>query len=931
MFRFKREKCLILPVILAILLIGMMGCMSSGGTSGDLQPAPTTPEPPKDLPIEPILLTHTAALTHLQASLDSDPGISPQYNDCLDSSSNLHAAWLKAISLRTDGAWMLLALRMAEADVERIPEALKLIDQIRNHAHEVSIDDVLDFFEGKMLLRYSESQGEEDAAISLRQAREAFDRVQAMRNSPYFHEARAFKLIAAIRLHDVDESELLNFIATYPEYPGLLDFRIELATLMYERGETSRATQIVQEIAFYYPWAEASKRAEKWLQERQIPDKTWTFDEVFSRVDNLRKSRFWDDAEKAATQAMAQFPESYQLMVQHARIAYERSDHAEAAARFEKILEKLDGQTKDNLKPSGVIAYIYRAYAYMGDCEKALQYHQKNAQRLAKAARIRSTMEFALTCGALDVAYTNAKSIINEQSELEDISQMAFLAYLNHDYDTARKYYTIALESLSGTYKRRAQYFMAQATLKSAQQKTQQQANNQVAPTPQTSEKSTKSSKNTKSSKSSKSKKSAKKQKKSVTVPEATIELAQKQFKALLSNDSNDYYAILAWTRLHELESGNTNDSQTQTPVIQKFDGTAAQPSDILRPWTKEFTFDERELLADFKENVAKYRELFPDLDRVSFFNDAELYRERNQAFRTIAVEAIGIGRMKSRPTPKNLWTTKWSLDGHLVDNRKNDTGVWGIDLKEYRFSLPGTKDLTARTPIAERQAQIYAQASALNTFIKNTLVGFHDYYLARKYHTLPNKTCGSEDTLRACSIFYPHAYSEAVLNAVSQYNISPDIIWAVMNIESAFNPDSISHSTAYGLLQVIPMTGYKIAEAMQLQGFGPYDLIRPEASIPMGAWYFDQVLRKFYGYVTLSMAAYNGGPHQVARWLTAYGKKVEHDAFVELIPYNESRNYVKKGMARLLIFHRIDAGNPKLFFDIPNTLPESFEDMPNY
>ncbi len=921
MLRFKREKRLILPILLAILMIGMQGCMASGGAANDLQPAPADPEPPKDLPIEPILLTHTAALTHLQTSLESEPGILPQYNDCLESPSNLNTAWLKAVSLRTDGAWMLLALRMAEANVDNIPDALRLIERIRSHEREVSVDDVLDFFEGRMLLRYSESQSEEDAAISLRQARDAFDRVQAVRNSPYFHEARAFKLIASIRLHDVDEAELSKFIATYPEYPGLLDFRIELATLMYARGEISRATAIVQEIAFYYPWAEASKRAEKWLQEREIPDKSWSFDEVFSRVDNLRKSRFWDDAEKAATEAMAQFPQSYQLMVQHARIAYERSDHAEAAARFEKILEKLDEQTKDNLKPSGVIAYIYRAYAYMGDCEKALEYHHKNAQKLAKAARIRSTMEFALTCGALDVAYSNAKSIINEQSELDDIAQMAFLAYLNRDYDTARKYYTIALESLSGTYKRRAQYFMAQATLKRAQQKAQPQEN-QTAAVPKNADK---------SSKSSKSKKSSKKQKKSVTVPEATIDLAKKQFKALLTNDSNDYYAILAWTRLHELESENAESSQVQTPVIQKFDGSAKQPADTVRPWTKEFTFDERELLVDFKENVAKYRDIFPDLERVAFFNDAELYRERNQTFRVIASEALGIGRMKSRPTPKNLWTTKWSLDGHLVDNRKNDTGVWGIELKEYRFALPAAKDLAARTPIAERQVKIYEQAGALSTFVKNTLIGFHDYYLARKYHTLPNKTCGSEDTLKPCSIFYPHAYSEAVLNAVSQYNISPDIIWAVMNIESAFNPDSISHSTAYGLLQVIPMTGYKIAEAMELQGFGPYDLIRPEASIPMGAWYFDQVLRKFHGYVTLSMAAYNGGPHQVARWLTAYGNKVEHDAFVELIPYNESRNYVKKGMARLLIFHRIDAGDPKLFFEIPNTLPESFEEMPNY
>lgn len=920
MLRLRCGKLLILPAVLAISLVSMHGCMSSGGAANDLQPAPADPEIPKDLPIEPILLTHTAALTHLQSAAESDPGISPQFNDCLESPSTLNAAWIKAISLRTDGAWMLLAMRMAEENAAHIPDALKLIDRIRTHEREVSVDDVLDFFEGRMLLRYSESQSEEDAAVSLRQARDAFDRVQAIRTSPYYHEARAFKLIASIRLHDVDEAELSKFIATYPEYPGLLDFRIELATLMYERGETSRATQIVQEIAFYYPWAEASKRANKWLQDRQIPDKSWSFDEVFTRVDNLRKSRFWDDAEIAATQAMAQFPESYQLMVQHARIAYERSDHAEAAARFEKILEKLDGQTKDNLKPSGVIAYIYRAYAYMGDCEKALQYHHKNAQKLAKVARIRSTMEFALTCGALDVAYTNAKSIINEQSDLEDVAQMAFLAYLNRDYDTARKYYTIALESLSGSYKRRAQYFMAQATLKSAQQKAQPSENLTIT-VQQTADK---------SAKSAKSKKSSKKQKKSVTIPEATVDLAKKQFKALLANDSNDYYAILAWTRLHELDP-EYNAAQVQTPVIQKFDGSATQPSNTVRPWTKEFTFDERDLLAGFKENVAKYSDIFPDLERVAFFNDAELYRERNQTFRVIASEALGIGRMKSRPTPKNLWTTKWSLDGHLVDNRKNDTGVWGIALNEYRFSLPAAKDLAARTPIAERQSKIYEHAAELNTFVKNTLIGFHDYYLARKYHSLPNKTCGSEDTLRACSIFYPHAYSDAVLNAVSQYNISPDIIWAVMNIESAFNPDSISHSTAYGLLQVIPMTGYKIAEAMQLQGFGPYDLIRPEASIPMGAWYFDQVLRKFHGYVTLSMAAYNGGPHQVARWLTAYSKKVEHDAFVELIPYNESRNYVKKGMARLLIFHRIDAGDPKLFFEIPNTLPDSFEDMPNY
>ena len=155
--------------------------------------------------------------------------------------------------------------------------------------------------------------------------------------------------------------------------------------------------------------------------------------------------------------------------------------------------------------------------------------------------------------------------------------------------------------------------------------------------------------------------------------------------------------------------------------------------------------------------------------------------------------------------------------------------------------------------------------------------------------------------------------------------------MWTLMNIESAFNPDSISIADAYGLLQIIPITGYKLADALNVDPFGPYDLIKPENSITMGAWYFGQIVKKFHGYATLSMAGYNGGPFQVARWLTAYASQLEHDAFIELIPLNEARNYVKKGMTRLLIFKRIDEGDPKFFYYTPNTLPQSWEFMPNF
>ena len=383
----------------------------------------------------------------------------------------------------------------------------------------------------------------------------------------------------------------------------------------------------------------------------------------------------------------------------------------------------------------------------------------------------------------------------------------------------------------------------------------------------------------------------------------------------------------MAWSRLDELSSSPS----TSTIIVDLPNGNHTRSIAKVRPNEDEYTFDERALIADFDADVEKFAAAIPELRRVQFLHHAELYRERNALFRQIAIEVMGIARLAHRPTLKNLWTTKLSIDGHLVDNRRNDTGVWGMKLSIYAFDLPAFKHQSQRQAILERQTAIYDQRVALREFVQKTLIGFHDYYLARRYTPSPKKTCGSPDNSRECAIFYPHAYSAAVRAAAQRNGIHPELVWAIMNIESAFNHDSISHANAYGLLQIIPMTGYKVADALGVEDFGPYDLIKPEVSIAMGTWYFAQILHKFQGYATLSMAAYNGGPHQVARWLTAYSGKIDHDAFIELIPYNEARNYVKKGMARLLIFERIDSADPKYFFAIPNTLPSHFEAMPNY
>ena len=912
----------------------------------------------------------------------SPSGISRVENHCLDMPSDAFKSWLDALYSPSPGRLLRFAMRLSEASDEGVDKAIWLIEhsierrQSDNHSNKSTDDDDIYSYHLARLYEYSgkrknaaeysdklenvdldtnQIKKSEDNASSnrLKIARDLYAHAATFRRSPYYHLARAREIELSIEIGEAAPQAIAEFIATYPDYPRLSHLRYAWAKVVYETSEgdssardKASAIETMQSLAFWNPKDRVSMLAKSWLESHGIDMADRSYEDIYRRVDNLRKIRFWDEAETAANEALATYRDNVPLLVESGRIAYERSDHALATERFEKLFDFLDGETIDKVRPNGVRGYITRAYAYRGDCAKALDVFDAYVAHYGKKAQIEAKRDFALACGDIETAYRLAQQLDIADTGL-GLNDFAFIAYIARDYATARRYYTAAIGKLTGTYKRRATYFLAQATLKAAREAAEtaetkatdigqsdaikNEDKNSAKKDEKDSTKKSAQKTSKKDDKKSAKKKGSKKPKKSaieqVTVAAPTVEAAKRLFQSIIDDDSNDYYAILAWSRLDELSSSPS----TSTIVVDLPNGSHTRSTAKVRPNEDEYTFDERALIANFDADVEKFAAAIPELRRVQFLHHAELYRERNALFRQIAIEVMGIARLANRPTIKNLWTTKLSIDGHLVDNRRNDTGVWGMKLSVYAFDLPTIKQQSQRQAILERQTAIYDQRVALREFVQKTLVGFHDYYLSRRYTPSPKKTCGSPDNSRECAIFYPHAYSAAVRAAAQRNGIHPELVWAIMNIESAFNHDSISHANAYGLLQIIPMTGYKVADALGVESFGPYDLIKPEVSIAMGTWYFAQILHKFQGYATLSMAAYNGGPHQVARWLTAYSGKIDHDAFIELIPYNEARNYVKKGMARLLIFERIDSADPKNFFAIPNTLPSHFEAMPNY
>ncbi|MCG9478943.1 MAG: transglycosylase SLT domain-containing protein [Actinomycetia bacterium] len=150
--------------------------------------------------------------------------------------------------------------------------------------------------------------------------------------------------------------------------------------------------------------------------------------------------------------------------------------------------------------------------------------------------------------------------------------------------------------------------------------------------------------------------------------------------------------------------------------------------------------------------------------------------------------------------------------------------------------------------------------------------------------------------------LLYPYAFQQMVNNYSGHYGIDPLFVLAVMRQESRFQPDAGSYAGARGLMQIMPATGRGIAQDLGVQEFDTDQLFDPEVSINMGAYYLKQQLNGFGGNKFYASGAYNGGPGAMASWVNRWGDKDLYE-FVENIPYDETRDYVKKVMGNYYMY----------------------------
>lgn len=151
---------------------------------------------------------------------------------------------------------------------------------------------------------------------------------------------------------------------------------------------------------------------------------------------------------------------------------------------------------------------------------------------------------------------------------------------------------------------------------------------------------------------------------------------------------------------------------------------------------------------------------------------------------------------------------------------------------------------------------------------------------------------------------FYPKAYRDKIAKLVEKTSVPENLILAVMREESHFNPEIESVAGALGLMQLMPKTAHYIGKTIGLK-IKTEELTQPDLNMRLGSAYLRRLLKRYDGNVFYTLAAYNGGPTNVRRWIRKTDSR-DIDEFVETITFIETKNYVRKVMKSYYLYEII-------------------------
>lgn len=679
-----------------------------------------------------------------------------------------------------------------------------------------------------------------------------------------------------------DPHALADFLDQYPEYPEARDAHAELARAWYQNGDLNRTARAIDHAQQHYPWAPQAERLKALLEQDEALQKHLPTHDARAQLEQAkiwRNVRQWDTVEDALEQLEAHAKQEGdddfwgEVRFEGAMNAMEIGDYTRADERFKRL--------KDN-NWQGIEAW--EGLRYYGWNLARLGKHDEALQTLLHAADVQggqagkdATFEYLYDLGEYKDAIAAHEDV--SRGDRLDVFRQTMMHYLAGDYARARKEFEQRAQRTSGHDHYQASYWAARAALVLGD-----------------------------------------------------VSAAKQRWQRIVEQNPVDYYGLLAASRLQDLEVADLSDREdAQTVQLRRLPGRVhwagpqnGAPADFqvanarasnIQAYAESLPDPE-----DLDSLVNAWAPLFPELTRVIALARIGADEDARQLYRNMVQETRQLRTSSRKPTAGKPVSIGGQLWAHRIDNRRGDgkRGWWGIALDAPAYPAP--QDKNAAHEEALRQQDILAAGDDLiEAFID---IGRHieAHYVVRQLVLKERGLRGippTEGDRRDWFEAYPRPFPLTVLTHTRRANLNPYLLWATIIVESAMNPDAISHASAYGLTQVIPKTGDRLAWELGDTTFGIHSLLDPHVSIRYGAWYLGKLTHKFENQESLALIGYNAGPHRVARWMDWRGEDMDADAFLEMVPFRGARNYHKQILRYMASYQRLYEGEQNIYIGL--------------
>ncbi len=155
----------------------------------------------------------------------------------------------------------------------------------------------------------------------------------------------------------------------------------------------------------------------------------------------------------------------------------------------------------------------------------------------------------------------------------------------------------------------------------------------------------------------------------------------------------------------------------------------------------------------------------------------------------------------------------------------------------------------------------------------------------------------------------YPLLKTPALAGGSGKSAIEAPLVLAMVRQESAFDPRATSGAGARGLMQLLPHTAYTVARRLKVRYSRSRLTSDSRYNLRLGQAYIAGLVQKYDGSYVLALAAYNAGPSRTDKWMRNNGDprdgSVDVIDWIEMIPFDETRNYIQRVLENLQVYRR--------------------------